>query len=483
MRSSSTALQLILAGAICLAPTAAWALINPNFTPIHLTEQSDAILKVKLSGAGIGAEAAFKVEAAMKGKAPAKVTLSLAAAPKQHAEAARKHLLAYAKDTALLFHGTYDDKKVGYLHAGGKWLRLTGGEADKWTLEIISSEMEGTWAGGTDMLARCVRYILDGWGDATVPVDSGTEFRSIEKVGKLTGKPTPVAAVDLAGDGKLALYLASAGGDKLLRAKGGDKFEDVTAKLKLAARSLASAWGDFNGDGRADLASFDGKALTIWSQGPGGSFAPAKAEGKFTIPAKCPRLATISRGKGAAPALVVSGVSPARLLRVAGKNTFKQTALPVGKSAPKKWGAPQGCVVADFTGDGILDIIQPFETDGMLFIGKADGAFAAGAACGVGCTTGGGVAAVGDFDADGLADVITGGAEGIGVYQNLGGGKFAETLGVSGEISYKGQPLASWIGVGDFNNDARQDVFITYSQGMALLYFNRVLKREARQAA
>ncbi len=139
MRSSSKALRLILAGVVWLLPAAAQALINPNFTPIHLSGQADVILKLKLTNPKLAGDAIYKVEAAMKGKAPAKVVVGFAEAPQRHAEATRRHLAAVAADTALLFYGTFNGGKLGYLHAGGKWFRLTGGKADVWQLEIISS--------------------------------------------------------------------------------------------------------------------------------------------------------------------------------------------------------------------------------------------------------------------------------------------------------------------------------------------------------
>ncbi len=464
---------LVTGVVVSFLPGAAWALINPNFTPIHLADQSGTILKLKGKGKAPGDRAEFTVLAAIKGKAPARVTLDLTRAPGPHARAAREYLSAASGAPVLLFAGTYEEGKGGFLHVGGKWLKLAGAGA-AWELVLVDGAMQGTWAGGTDMLERCVRYVLAGRGAATVPVKSDTAWRTVKQVGAVAGKVTSVAAVDLAGDGKVCLYVASAGGDKLLRPVAGkEQFRDVTAKVKLAARSVASAWGDFTGDGRADLASVAGGRITLWSQNADGTFRPAKAGGKYVLPGKCPPLATVGAAGKPVVALLVSGTVPPLVLTPAGRNSFQADRPPVSKMPDKKWGAPQGCLVADFNNDSLPDIIQPFEADGLLFLAKAGGGFAPGKPCGVHCTAGGGVASAGDFDGDGHLDVLAAGAEGIGVFHNLRNGTFAETLGVAGEIAYKGQPFASGCGVCDFNNDARQDVFITYSAGMALLYFNR----------
>ena len=460
-----------MAGLVC---SVAWGLINPNFTPIHLTDQSALILRARLASKAVGEKAKFTVLEVLKGKAPGKVvTVDLSIAPKQHAEAARKHLVATADEPVLLFAGKYEDKERGYLHVRGIWLSLSRAKGGGWALDAIDDQMAGTWNGGTDMLERCVRYILKYGGDATVPVAPGTAWRSIVKAGQVKGKVTSIAAVDLAGDGKLVLHLACPAGDMLLRNPAGkEQFKDITAKVRLGAKSVAAAWGDFNGDGRVDLASFDGAALTIWTQAADGTFSAAKAGGKFVIPAKGVSLTAVACGKGPAAGLVVGGVSPPLLLVPAGGNAFVAAALKADKALTARWGKPQQCIVADFNNDALPDVLQPYEKGGMLYLGKGGG-FAEGRPCGVAVGPGGGRADVGDFDADGYLDILTAGADGVRLWHNLRGGKFVESLGLSGEMSYKTQPMASWCGVCDFNNDSRPDTYITYSAQPLLLYFNR----------
>ncbi|KKN03752.1 hypothetical protein LCGC14_1104490, partial [marine sediment metagenome] len=438
LRTARRSLLAIIAAA-CLLPGVAWGLINPNFTPIHLTDGSDLILLAKAVRKDNTDSVELTVLGVLKGKAPAKLVVDLSQAPKEHAKATRQRLAGTFGQTVMLFGGKYQDERIGYLHVQGQWLRLAY-EKGAWIFEVIDDEMAGTWNGGTDMLERCVRYILKNGGDATVPIVSGTAWRSIAKVGAVKGKVTGIAAVDLAGDGKLALHVSSAGGDVLLKpTAGAEGFVDVTAKAKLTAKSLAAAWGDFNGDGRMDLASFDGKGLTIFSANADGTFTAAKAGGNFTISPKCTSLKTIGLGKAATPGLVAGGAAVPVVLAPAGKGAFKAVGLPKSKTSVAKWGKPQGPLVGDFNNDAIPDIILPFEKGGMLHLGKADGTFQAGTACGVNCTEGGGMGDLGDFDGDGWMDAMTCGADGVRVWQNLQNGKFVETLGLSGEMSYKAQ--------------------------------------------
>ena len=465
----------VVLGVVALAALAspAVALINPNFTPVHLTEQSELILLVRLKGEAGAKEPTLEVLEALKGAKPTGVSLDMTAAPKQHVEAARKRLAACAGQPLLLFAGRYQGRLIGYLHVGGVWFLLGSPKNNRWGFEGLDSGMAGTWAGGTDMLLRCVRYILSARGDADVPVTAGTAWRSIRRVGQARGKLSGIRAVDPSGKGRAWLHLASPDGDVLLQPVAGkETFRDATGQVGLKARSVVSAWGDFNGDGRADLASFDGKALNLWVQGADGRFSSIRPAGA-NVPPGCTGLELIGLGEAGTPALVAGGAHPT-VLKLVSANTFRAVSL----AAPAKvkvpaLGKPQACLVADFTNDSFPDILQAFEKGGLLYVGRGDGGFDSPKPCGVGATVGGGRLAVGDFDADGWADVLTAGTEGVRVFQNLHDGTFRETLAESGEVAYKTQPDASWCGVCDFNNDARQDLFITYGGQSPLLYFNR----------
>jgi hypothetical protein len=288
------------------------------------------------------------------------------------------------------------------------------------------------------------------------------------------GQARDLVAVDLAEDGNCCLFVAADKGDRLLRPGPDGAFEDITAKVKLASRSRLAAWGDFGGSSRMDLASYDGNALTIWTQAADGTFSATKPGGTLELPESCVGMAAVAAGQAGKPGLLLSPVSgPPVLLKPTGKNAFAAVRLPAPATPLKDCGKGQACLVADFDGDSYIDVIQPFEKGGLLYPGNKDGFFDAPKPCTVCCTVGGGKAALGDFDGDGLPDVLVAGAEGVKIFQNRGGGVFEESLGASGEASYKSQHQASWCGLCDLNGDSRQGLFITYGAGPMALYFNR----------
>ena len=457
--------------AMLMPSVAAWGLINLIFTPVQLVDQSQAILITRVKTREIANRVELELVSAIKGRAPAILFFDMSSTPEQHAKATREQLRSLGGKPMLLFIA---DQKIerSYLHVNGTWLKLAGKDG-KWRLEAVDESMQGTWNGGTDMLTRCVQYILADRTNATVPVEAGTSWRAIKKIGDVAGQARDISAVDLACDGRLSLFVASENGDRLLKG-GKEGFEDITEKVKLASKSRLAAWGDFNGDSRMDLASCDGKALTFWTQAADGSFSAGKPGGTSALPADCVGMATIGVSGMKRPGLLISPASgPPLLLKPSGKNAFVPAPLLMPAPAPKEFGKALACLVADFNGDSLIDIIQPFEKGGLIYLGNEDGGFDPPRPCAVCCTIEGGKAALGDLDGDGLLDVLVAGAEGVNIFQNLGNGLFQESLGLSGEVAYKSQPFASWCGVGDFNSDSRRDLFITYSAQPMLLYFNR----------
>jgi hypothetical protein len=141
--------------------------------------------------------------------------------------------------------------------------------------------------------------------------------------------------------------------------------------------------------------------------------------------------------------------------------------------AGKDLGGPGACLVADFDGDGIPDVIQLLEKGSLFYKGAKPGTFAAPVACPIELGVGRSNAWLGDYDADGLLDVFCVSEDALRLWHNLGKGQFAETLASSGEVAYIGQPGGVDGMTGDFNNDGRQDVLIVYSAGAPQLFFNR----------
>jgi hypothetical protein len=473
----------VLIAAALLCPAPAHALINPNFTPIHLVKQSAVIFSVDLKQGESKDQYAATIREVLKGKTDLKklsLDLSKAINP-QNADALRD-LTADGKP-ALFFVGEFAEeqgaggggppKTRGFLHLAGQWAEFDG-QQGAWAFSQIDSKSQAVWAGGTDMLHRAVRYIIED-DDPEMPVADGAAWSSDQKkIAKLGGKIKAVRPIDLAGDGKQVLFVARDQGDCLLACNPKTRaFTDVTAARGLESKSLAFAWGDFDGDGRLDLVSFDGKALSLHAQQSDGTLKAKALALAGALENGCLGLAALDCGtKGESGLLVTTSALPVLVTFEAGaKPSF--AALTAAGVDTKKFGKPGPSLVADFNGDELPDILMPFAAGSILFRAQALGKFAPGEACAVKLGAGDSAACVADFDADGRFDVFCVSTDGVRIWQNDGEAKFAETLHVSGEIAYISKPGGIDCMVGDVNNDGRQDALIAYGSMGPQLFFNR----------
>ncbi len=479
---------LLTVACLFAGASAATAKINPNFTPIHLANQSKLILQLKLSGAekdGMLTSELADVLKHEKDKKPTAAPLfDLKDTREEIAADFRARVKAGANGPALLFTGEYNEEGAagggmgegglpeGMLHVGGRWYTLRRGDGDTWEVLEISDDLQATWAGSSDMLRRVTRYVLTD-PNPDVPCVVGAQWANYLTLGKAAGKVYGVRAVDVKGDGRAWLHVLCEAGDRvfLCAKQGGDKrsVEDATAALKLNAKSRAAAWGDFNGDGRIDLASWDGGGLCFSLQGEDGTFAAKNADVKL---AECTALAVVGVGERMVAGLLVSGSSAPILVAPAAGGGFE--AKPIAAWAGAELGAVHPCLVADFDGDEIADVLQPFERGALLYRGVKPGEFRApDVQRQVGTGKGHADTCVGDYDHDGHFDVFVAAEQGCGLWHNDGKGNFAEVLHFSGEIAYISKPDARSGMTCDINNDGRQDVFITYVNILPQIFFNR----------
>ena len=456
----------------------ATALINPKYTPIHLTDSAAfiAVLNPAMQG-NPTATVTFAVVETLKGAACKEVKIDLSATNPDQRKAAMQILTRVKQDgsTVLLFSGKSEKgEAVAYLNLDGQWLELqVGQDATTWALTSVASDMLGTWNGGTDMLLRCIRYILASPDAADVPSTERMGWRSIVKVGKVSGTPTAMVTPDLTGDGTTFLYVASPEGDVLLKGnKGKEGATDVTAAMKLTAKSQAAVWGSFLGGARPDLLSYDGQRLTRFTLGTDGAFA--SSEMKVALPAGIINLLAVDAELPGKPGVALLTGNGLTALKSDGNGGFAAAcAREIPAELRKTLGQPSKAVVADFDGDGLADIIQPFEKGGLFYAGARDGTFAAPRLCTVATREGTALTSIGDFDADGALDLLLAGQSGVAVFQNDGKGQFTEILRLCGEVSYKAPPQSTWCDVGDFNNDGRPDFILTYGTQVPIFYFNR----------
>ncbi len=482
-------LACVVAVLVTLFAAKAHAIIDPNFTPIHLVEQSALILELDLKPGKTKDQYLGTVREVLKGKTALKAfSFDLSrAANEQHADAFRGLVKASGDKPALFFVGTFltdevgaggmggdPPRRVGYLHVAAKWCDFAGGTGTVWHLTVLATAREKLWAGGTDMLRRAVDYIL-GEDNPQVPVKTGVSWSGKpSRIGTFAGRIRAVKPIDLAGDGRFALFVAADKGDRLLVCdRKTRKFKDVTARKKLSSASQLFAWGDFNGDGTLDLISLSGGRLSLHAQQADGAFRPAALGLPAALARDCVGLAALDAGREGFSGLLVSGASAPRLVVFRANAKPVVTALTTRGVDVAKHGRAGDCIVADFDGDHLPDIIQPFAKGSLFFKGRAPGKFAPAVACAVHLGRGRSNWCLADFDADGRLDIFTVAEDNCRIWQNQGGGKFAELLNASGEIAYISQGGGIDCMAGDVNNDGRQDALICYETEGPQIFFNR----------
>ena len=307
--------------------------------------------------------------------------------------------------------------------------------------------------------------------NAEVPVEEKVDWGEKISIGKTDRKINKAVAVDLAGDGKLAAFLASDAGDLVYRWNG-KTMEDVTSRLALQSQSSVFAWGDFNRDGRLDLASWDGRQLRIHWQKADGTFYAVPVKTGAAFKDGCLSLSLLDVGK---PGLLVGTKASPVILTVKEDGSAEGRPLVTGDFPGKDLGEAGRCLVADFDGDSFPDVVQLFSKGGLFYKGQAPGSFAPPVKNQVGFGKGRYDVCLGDYDHDGLPDLLIVSVDGgPSLYQNLGAGKFTNMLPGSGSFGYISKSGGICCQTIDINNDGRQDIFIAYATGLApQIFFNR----------
>jgi hypothetical protein len=204
--------------------------------------------------------------------------------------------------------------------------------------------------------------------------------------------------------------------------------------------------GDFNGDGRQDLAvtNFDGGNVSILLGNGSGGFAAAAGS-------------PVAVGSGARSAAVGDFNGDGRQdLAVANTNSNSFSIL-LGNgdgtfaAAQESFvgGSPFSLVVGDFNGDGKLDVATAnIPVDGSVRLGFGDGSF--GPTISFSLPSGALFITTGDLNRDGKLDLIVPDA----VLFGIGDGSFLPL------VNFAAGDLPVSVAVGDFNRDGRQDLAV-----------------------
>ena len=270
--------------------------------------------------------------------------------------------------------------------------------------------------------------------------------------------PDAVAVGDFNGDGKLDLAVANfaSASVSILLGKGDGTFQTaINYGLGSGAHHPTSAAvGDFNGDGKLDLAVANGGSndVSVFLGNGDGTFQPAldyvtNSDLQSVVPSS---VAVGDFNRDGHLDLAVANPGGLSVLLGKGDGTFEPFVSYAAGSTPY-WVA-----VGDFNRDGKLDLAVANEgsNDLSVLLGKGDGTFQAA----VNYATGSQPAsvAVGDFNGDGKLDLAVAniGSNNVSVLLGQGDGTFKPA------IDFGAGSNSRWVAVGDFNGDGKLDLAV-----------------------
>jgi hypothetical protein len=215
---------------------------------------------------------------------------------------------------------------------------------------------------------------------------------------------------------------------------------------------------DFNGDGRPDVAAINGDSgnVSVFLRQPGGGFAPESGS-PFPTGGGLTNAAVGDFNGDGRPDIATAGFNPG-ILTVLVRQAAGGFAT---EGQPINFGTRLGAVATgDFNGDGKLDLVVT-EWDGgqvaILLRNAANTGFDIGQTVATG--TNPRWIAVGDFDGNGVADlaVTNSAASSVTILIGAGGGAFRSEGTVATGLSPDGAVAA------DFNGDGRSDLAVANS--------------------
>ena len=294
----------------------------------------------------------------------------------------------------------------------------------------------------------------------TIPVrfsdttrDSGMTFPS-----GLPDAASGACFFDFDGDGRPDLFLADGGpqgGMALYRNAGHGKFEEVTQKAGLDAKlhAIACAAGDYDNDGRTDLAvTTDGRVLLFHNQGDGTFKDVTDAAGIRSQPAPL-ALTFVDYDHDGDLDLFVTSREPGKnaVWRNNGNNTFTDVTGELGLTADA---GLFGVTATDFNNDRAVDLIFA-ATKPELFLNPREGKWKPVPIWDLAKLPPVTAAVTLDFNKDGWMDVAMthNGAPGITLWRNVNG-KSVEQVQL---------PVSNWrrgwgVAALDYDNDGWIDL-------------------------
>jgi hypothetical protein len=299
-------------------------------------------------------------------------------------------------------------------------------------------------------------------------------FTEVTTSSGITASESPEQAAawgDYNGDGNPDLYVVTAGTDVLYRNNGDGTFTDVTSEAGIRGDAVghAAVWADFNGDQQADLYVANEGQDMLYLNNMDGTFSQADpAVTGLTEDAASGGVAVADYDGDGELDIFVANDGQDALYRNNGDGSFTDVAAAVGIQTANVQG--RAAAWGDYNGDGKVDLFIANMGADRLYRNDGDGTFTeVTATAGVADMAAGAAAAWGDYDKDGDLDLFVANEGQDFLYRNNGNGTFNEVATFSGMRDMAAGRGTAWL---DVDNDGNLDLFVANAVGDNFLYFN-----------
>jgi hypothetical protein len=367
-------------------------------------------------------------------------------------------------------------------------------------LETVSS------ARGRHLAGKLKNSLYRNNGDATF-----TDVTEKAGVGD-AGFGMAAVAADYDNDGDRDLFVTNYGRDSLYLNNGDGTFTDVTEKAGVGSElwSIGASFFDFDRDGLLDLyvggylvfdpeyrnfyaaeafpgpLSYQGQKDILYRNKGDGTFEDVtRAAGVYSTRGRAMGLSACDIDDDGDEDLYVANDGMENYLyRNRGNGTFEEIALRTGTAFGQNGEATSamGPEFGDYDGDGLIDLLVPDMGYGCLYRNTGKGLFEEKSAeMGIAAVLGQYTSWSGnflDYDHDGVLDVfITNGdahhlePEEDTLFRGAGGRPFVDVSAASGS-AFKLKAVGRGSAAGDFDNDGDLDLLVLNLNGPARLYRN-----------